>query len=93
MEQVLVNLQVLMNVKALPGVESAAFTLCLPIAGSAWGSAFIAGDQPVPERLKIPTAAFNPVSPDIFKQLESNCCAEDSLAKRTDRNHPKCCHQ
>jgi len=60
---------VLTNVKALPGVESAAFTLSLPIAGSAWGSVFIVGDQPVPERSQIPIAAFNPVSPEYFQTM------------------------
>ena len=59
----------LTNVKALPGVESAAFTLSLPIQGSNWGSVFIVGDQPVPERLQIPTAAFNPVSPEYFQTM------------------------
>jgi putative ABC transport system permease protein len=59
----------LTNVKALPGVESAAFTLSLPIQGSSWGSVFIVGDQPVPERLKIPTAAFNPVSSEYFQTM------------------------
>ena len=60
---------VLTNVKALPGVESAAFTLSLPIQGSNWGSVFIVGDQPVPERLQIPTAAFNPVSPEYLQTM------------------------
>ena len=59
----------LTNVKALPGVESAAFTLSLPIEGSTWGSVFIVGDQPVPERSKIPIAAFNPVSPEYFQTM------------------------
>ena len=59
----------LTNVKALPGVESAAFTLSLPIAGSSWGSVFIVGDQPVPERPQIPTAAFNPISPEYFQTM------------------------
>lgn len=59
----------LTNVKALPGVESAAFTLSLPIQGSNWGSVFIVSDQPVPERLQIPTAAFNPVSPEYFQTM------------------------
>jgi putative ABC transport system permease protein len=61
--------EVLTKVKALPGVESAAFTLSLPINGSSWGSVFIVGDQPVPERPKIPTAAFNPVSPEYFQTM------------------------
>ena len=60
---------VLINVKALPGVESAAFTLSLPIAGSQWGSVFIVGDQPVPERSQIPTAAFNPATPEYFQTM------------------------
>jgi putative ABC transport system permease protein len=59
----------LTNVKALPGVESAAFTLSLPIAGSQWGSVFVVGDQPVTERSKIPIAAFNPVSPEYFQTM------------------------
>jgi len=59
----------LTNVKALPGVESAAFTLSLPIEGSNWGSVFIVGDQPVPERSQIPIAAFNPVSPEYFQTM------------------------
>jgi predicted permease len=67
---------VLTNVKALPNVESAAFTLSLPIQGSSWGSVFIVGDQPVPrafslypERSQIPSAAFNPVSPEYFRTM------------------------
>ncbi len=59
----------LMNVKALPGVESAAFTNSLPIAGQTWGSVFVVGDQPVPERSQIPIAAFNPVSPEYFQTM------------------------
>jgi putative ABC transport system permease protein len=60
---------VLTNVKALPGVESAAFTLSLPIGGSQWGSVFTVGDQPVPERSQIPIGAFNPVSPEYFQTM------------------------
>jgi len=60
---------VLTNVKAIPGVESAALTLSLPIEGSHWGSVFIVGDQPVPERAKIPHAAFNPISPEYIQTM------------------------
>ncbi len=60
---------VLSNVKAIPGVESAALTLSLPIEGSHWGSVFIVGDQPVPERTHIPSAAFNPISPEYIKTM------------------------
>ena len=60
---------VLTNVKAIPGVESAAFTLSLPIEGSHWGSIFIVGDQPVPSRAQIPQADFNPISPEYIKTM------------------------
>ena len=60
---------VVTNIKAIPGVESAAFTLSLPIEGSSWGSVFIVGDQPVPERSQIPHAAFNPISPEYIQTM------------------------
>jgi hypothetical protein len=60
---------VLTNIKAIAGVESAAFTLSLPIEGSYWGSIFIVKDQPVPERSQLPSAAFNPISPDYFQTM------------------------
>lgn len=80
---------VLTNVKALPGVESAAFTLSLPIEGSEWGSVFIVGDQPVPERPQIPSAAFNPASPEYFKRWESGCCRANFSPTPMDRSHPQ----
>jgi hypothetical protein len=79
----------LTNIKALPGVESAAFTLSLPIAGSQWGSVFVVGDQPVLDRSQIPIAAFNPVSPEYFQTMGIRCCKGDLLPKPTDCNHPK----
>jgi putative ABC transport system permease protein len=60
---------VLTNVKAIPGVESAAFTLSLPIEGSQWGTIFIVGDQPVPSRATIPHADFNPISTEYIKTM------------------------
>ena len=60
---------VLTNVKAIPGVESAALTLSLPIEGSQWGTIFIVGDQPVPSRAHIPHADFNPISPEYIKTM------------------------
>jgi putative ABC transport system permease protein len=60
----------LAKVKALPGVEAAAFTGSLPIEGQEWGSVFVIENQPVPERSKIPSAAFNPSSPEYFKTMD-----------------------
>jgi putative ABC transport system permease protein len=57
------------RLNALPGVESAAFTLSLPIEGSEWGSVFVTSDQPFPERSQILSAAFNPVTDNYFQTI------------------------
>src|SRR5262249_20790492 len=57
------------RVRALPGVESAGLMLSLPFEGSDWNSVFIVGGQPIPPRAELPSAAFNPVSPEIFEAL------------------------
>jgi len=59
----------LTKVKSVPGVESAALTLSMPIEGSEWGSVFIVGDQPVPERSQLPNGAFNPISNEYFQTM------------------------
>ncbi len=59
----------LAQINAIPGVESAALTLSLPIEGSNWGSVFIAGDKPVPARIDLPSAAFTPVSSNYFEVM------------------------
>ncbi|HYP26712.1 MAG TPA: ABC transporter permease [Blastocatellia bacterium] len=57
------------QVEALPGVESAALTMSLPIDGSEWQSIFIAADKPVPERAELPSASFVPISSNFFETL------------------------
>ena len=79
----------LTNVKALPGVESAAFTLSLPISGSQWGSVFVVGDQTVLDRSKIPTAAFNPVSPDYFQTMGIRLLQGRSFTEADGLQSPK----
>ncbi len=46
-----------------------ALAYSLPIDGSNWNSIFIVGDQPVPERARLPSAAFTPVSSDYFTTM------------------------
>ena len=79
----------LTNVKALPGVESAAFTLSLPIAGSQWGSVFVVGDQPVLDRSQIPIAAFNPVSPEYFQTMGIRLLQGRSFTEADGLQSPK----
>jgi putative ABC transport system permease protein len=61
--------EVLEKTEALPGVRSAAFTISLPIDGSRWGSVFVVDDRPVPERGKLPSSAFTPVSVGFFRTM------------------------
>jgi putative ABC transport system permease protein len=61
--------QVVETLAAAPGVTHAAFTNSVPIAGSNWGSIFIVDGQPVPERSKLPSAAFTVVSQNYFDTM------------------------
>ena len=61
--------RLLSGVRGLPGVESAAVTLSLPIEGSNWGSVFIVRDKPVPPRPELPSAAIVPVSAGYFRTM------------------------
>jgi putative ABC transport system permease protein len=58
------------RIGALPGVQSAAITLSVPIDGSNWNSVFIVADKPVPARADLPTAAMSPVSADYFDTMK-----------------------
>lgn len=61
--------QLTTKVRALPGVESAAVTLSLPIEGSNWGSVFVVRDKPTPPRPELPTSAVVPISPGYFRTM------------------------
>ena len=61
--------RLLEKVSALPGVESAAVTLSLPIEGSNWGSVFVVRDKPVPPRAELPTSAVVPISAGYFRTM------------------------
>jgi putative ABC transport system permease protein len=54
---------------AIPGVGHTALAYSLPIDGSNWNSIFIVGDKPVPERARLPSAAFTPVSTGYFETM------------------------
>ena len=61
--------QVVERLRALPGVTNAAYTYSIPIAGSNWNSIFIVEGQPVPERSKLPSSAWTPVTPGYFDTM------------------------
>src|SRR5439155_26626697 len=59
----------LSRLRALPGMTNAALTFSLPIDGSNWNSIFTVADKPVPERAKLPSAAFTPVTAGYFETM------------------------
>jgi putative ABC transport system permease protein len=61
--------QVIERMRAIPGVANAAFTTSLPVAGSNWNSIFLVEGQPVPERSKLPSSAWTPVSAAYFNTM------------------------
>ena len=61
--------QVVEGLAGAPGVTHAAFTNSVPIDGSNWGSIFIVDGQPVPERSKLPSAAFTVVTQNYFDTM------------------------
>jgi putative ABC transport system permease protein len=61
--------QSLERLRAIPGVTNAAFGFSIPVAGSNWNSIFIIEGQPVPERNKLPSSAWIPVSTEFFDTM------------------------
>ena len=57
------------RLRAIPGVTNAAFGYSIPVAGSNWNSIFTIEGQPVPERSKLPSSAWIPVSPEFFDTM------------------------
>jgi putative ABC transport system permease protein len=61
--------QVIERLRGTAGITDAAFTNSVPIAGSNWGSIFIVEGQPVPERSKLPSAAWTTVTDRYFDTM------------------------
>ena len=61
--------QSLERLRAIPGVANASFAYSIPIAGSNWNSIFTIDGQPVPERSKLPSSAWIPISNEYFDTM------------------------
>jgi putative ABC transport system permease protein len=59
----------LRNVEAVPGVDSAALTMSLPIRGSNWGSVFMAVDKPVTNAAELPHSDYIRISRNYFDTM------------------------
>jgi putative ABC transport system permease protein len=63
--------------------------LSLPVEGSQWGSVFIVGDKPVPERSRLPSAAFSPVSDEYFQALQIRLISGRFFTPQDRANAPR----
>jgi putative ABC transport system permease protein len=61
--------QALERLRSIPGVSNASFTYSIPLAGSNWNSIFIIEGQPVPERSKLPSSAWTPITNEYFDTM------------------------
>jgi len=57
------------RIEALPGVNSAAFAMSLPIVGWNWGNTFIVADSPTSPPSELRWATFTPVGANYFETM------------------------
>jgi putative ABC transport system permease protein len=62
--------QMIDRLRALPGVDSVAMALSLPVDGSRWASFFVTSENPNPPRDQVPFASFDPVSSGYFEAMK-----------------------
>src|SRR5215216_1387324 len=79
--------RLLENIRALPGVESAAAASGLPLGNNGWQTSFVIDGQPVPQRDQIPLMEACLVTPDYFKAMNIPVLRGRVFNDRDDRSH------
>jgi putative ABC transport system permease protein len=79
--------RLLENIRALPGVESAAAASGLPLGNNGWQTGFIIEGQPVPPREQTPLMEACLVTPDYFKAMNIPVLRGRVFTDRDDRSH------
>jgi putative ABC transport system permease protein len=79
--------RLLENIRALPGVESAAAASGLPLGNNGWQTSYVVDGQPVPERDRIPLMEACLVTPDYFKSMNIPVLRGRVFTDRDDRSH------
>ena len=79
--------RLLENIRALPGVESAAAASGLPLGNNGWQTSFVIDGQPVPPRDQIPLMEACLVTPDYFKAMNIPVLRGRVFTDRDDRSH------
>jgi putative ABC transport system permease protein len=79
--------RLLENIRALPGVETAAAASGLPLGNNGWQTSFIVDGQPVPERERTPLMEACLVTPDYFRAMNISVLRGRVFTDRDDRSH------
>jgi putative ABC transport system permease protein len=79
--------RLLENIRARPGVESAAAASGLPLGNNGWQTSFVIDGQPVPPREQIPLMEACLVTPDYFKAMNIPVLRGRVFNDRDDRSH------
>ena len=79
--------RLLENIRALPGVESAATASGLPLGNNGWQTSFLIEGQPPPPRDQTPLMEACLVSPDYFKAMNIPVLRGRVFTDRDDRSH------
>src|SRR6185436_7424036 len=75
------------NIRALPGVESAAAASGLPLGNNGWQTSFVIDGRPVPPRDQTPLMEACLVTPDYFKAMNIPVLKGRVFNDRDDRSH------
>jgi len=79
--------RLLENIRALPGVESAAAASGLPLGNNGWQTSFVIDGQPAPPREQTPLMEACLVTPDYFKAMNIPVLRGRVFTDRDDRSH------
>jgi putative ABC transport system permease protein len=79
--------RLLENIRALPGVESAAAASGLPLGNNGWQTSFVIDGQPEPPRDQIPLMEACLVTPDYFKAMNIPVLSGRAFTDNDDRSH------
>ena len=81
--------ELMQRVRALPGVEAAAYARIVPLGYQSYSSAPIAVDGYVPQPNEEPTVEYNEVSPDYFATMGIPLISGREFMRADDENAPR----
>jgi len=76
------------NVRAIPGVQSAALVRAVPFSGNGGMTGYAVEGRPVPDPAQLPQARFHIVTPDYFKTLRIPLLKGRDFTDRDDLQAP-----